>query len=66
MVPRGSTPPAPARWLFDEIKVHGLNRILKLGLDVEPLVNPALAPSPLPATSQFARPFTDFLPANTH
>lgn len=51
---------------FDEIKVHGLKRILKLGLDVVPLDDPAIAPAPLPATSQFARPFTDFLPVNTH
>lgn len=48
----------------DEIRVACVERILKLGLDVEP-VTPC-GPARLPRTSQFARHFTDFLPATTN
>lgn len=51
---------------YDEIKVRAVKRILKLGLDVVPPDHLAHAPAPLPSTSQFARPYTDFLPANTN
>ncbi len=49
----------------DQIKVACVKLILKRGLDIQPAVDLS-APARLPATSQFARPYTDFLPAHSN
>jgi hypothetical protein len=46
---------------FGEIRYHTVKTILAKGLDLEPLPAAALRPGPLPKTSVFARPASDFL-----
>ena len=48
---------------FDEVRYHTVKTILKKGLDLESISEPA---APLPKTAIFARPASDFLPTNSN
>jgi hypothetical protein len=48
---------------FDEVRYHTVKTILKKGLDLETAAPPS---GPLPKTSIFARPASDFLPLNSN
>lgn len=48
---------------FDEIRYHTVKTILVKGLDLQTVPDPA---APQPKTAVFARPVSDFLPANSN
>jgi transposase len=50
---------------FDDTRYHTIKNVLRKGLDLEPAPDPGQAPGPLPQSSRFARPATDFLPMPT-